>query len=256
MIHNQTIDNQLNHRTIRAFKDQPLTADQLQTLYAVASHTSTSMFMQQFSILHLTDPRLRHAVREISGQPYVGANGDLLIFVVDLYRNQQIRHQMGNDDGRLHTTDIFMQAVEDTVLALQNTLVAAESMGLGGVILGSIKNDPARLVKVLKLPKMTMPLLGLQVGIPDQQPQLKPRLPLDFIAFDNHYPTEFDVHDLADYDHDVHQYYDLRDANRRVDSFTNQINGAKLNLGDPDKRDDLAQVLQEQGLALDWKQAD
>ena len=129
-------------------------------------------------------------------------------------------------------------------------------MGLGGVILGSIKNDPARLVKVLKLPKMTMLLLGLQVGIPNQQPQLKPRLPLDFIAFDNHSPTEFDVHDLADYDHDVHQYYDLRDANRRVDSFTNQINGAKLNLGDPDKRDDLAQVLQEQGLALDWKQAD
>ena len=81
-------------------------------------------------------------------------------------------------------------------------------------------------------------------------------MPLDFIAFDNHYPTEFDVHDLADYDYDVHQYYDLRNANRRVDSFTNQINGAKLNLGDPDKRDDLAQVLQEQGLALDWKQAD
>lgn len=253
MIHNQTIDNQLNHRTIRAFKDQQLSADQLATLHAAASHTSTSMFMQQFSILHLTDPQLRQAVRDISGQPYVGANGDLLIFVVDLYRNQQIRQQMGNDDGRLHTTDIFMQAVEDTVLALQNTLVAAESMGLGGVILGSIKNDPARLVKVLSLPKMTMPLLGLQVGIPDQQPQLKPRLPLDFVAFDNAYPTDFNVHDLADYDQRVHQYYDLRDANRRVDTFTNQINGAKLNLGDPDQRDELAKVLQEQGLALDWK---
>lgn len=256
MIHNQTIDDQLNHRTIRAFKDQPLTADQLTTLYAAASHTSTSMFLQQFSILHLTDPQLRQAVREISGQPYVGANGDLLIFVVDLYRNQQIRQQMGNDDGRLHTTDIFMQAVEDTVLALQNTLVAAESMGLGGVILGSIKNDPAKLVRVLKLPRMTMPLLGLQVGVPDQQPQLKPRLPLNMVAFDNSYPATFDIHDLADYDHKVHQYYDLRDANRRVDTFTNQINGAKLNLTAPAKRDELARVLQSQGLALDWGQTD
>ena len=64
MIHNQTIDNPLNHLTIRAFKDQSLTADQLQPLYAAASHTSTSMFMQQFSILHLTDPQLRQAVRE------------------------------------------------------------------------------------------------------------------------------------------------------------------------------------------------
>lgn len=29
MIHNFTIDHQLNHRSIRKFKDQPLSADQL-----------------------------------------------------------------------------------------------------------------------------------------------------------------------------------------------------------------------------------
>lgn len=174
MIHNETIDHQVNHRTIRAFKKQTLSEEQLTTLYEAARHTSTSMFMQQFSILHVTDPQLRTQVREISKQPYVGANGDLFIFIVDLYRNQQIREQKGNDDGRLHTTDIFMQAVEDTTLAVQNFLTAAESMGLGGVILGSIKNDPAKLVQVLDLPKMTLPLLGIQVGVPDQEPQLRP----------------------------------------------------------------------------------
>lgn len=170
MIHNQTIDQQVNHRTIRAFKDQSLSQEQLTTLYQAARQTSTSMFMQQFSILHITDPTTRQQIREISTQPYVGANGDLFIFVVDLYRNQKIRQQLGTDDGRLHTTDIFMQAVEDTVLAVQNFLTAAESMGLGGVILGSIKNDPTKLVQVLKMPKMTMPLLGLQVGVPNQAP--------------------------------------------------------------------------------------
>lgn len=77
MIHNQTIDNQLNHRTIRAFKDQSLTADQLQTLYAAASHTSTSMFMQQFSILHLTDPQLRQAsCGKLSGKSLVSPTSE------------------------------------------------------------------------------------------------------------------------------------------------------------------------------------
>ncbi|MGM9891680.1 NADPH-dependent oxidoreductase [Limosilactobacillus sp.] len=252
MIHNQTIDHQLNHRSIRAFKDQSLNKEQLTTLYNATRQTSTSMFMQQFSILHLTDPQLRQQIRAISNQPYVGDNGDLFIFVVDLYRNQQIRQQLGQDDGRLHTTDIFMQAVEDTVLAVQSFLTAAESMDLGGVILGSIKNDPAKLVQVLHLPKMTMPLLGLQVGVPDQQPQLKPRLPLKFLAFENQYPRDLNVADLADYDHDVAQYYDLRDTSRRVDSFTKQITGSKLNSGQPTKRDELAQVLHDQGFALDW----
>lgn len=251
MIHNETIDHQVNHRTIRAFKEQPLNEEQLTTLYEAARHASTSMFMQQFSILHVTDPHLRTQVREISQQPYVGANGDLFIFIVDLYRNQQIREQEGNDDGRLHTTDIFIQAVEDTTLAVQNFLTAAESMGLGGVILGSIRNNLEKLVQVLNMPKMTLPFLGIQVGVPDQEPQLKPRLPQRFIAFENHYPRDFKVADLAEYDQVVTQYYDLRDANRRIDSFTKQINGDKLNKHFT-KRDEFALVAQKQGFALDW----
>ena len=66
MIHNFTTDHQVNHRSIRQFKDQSLTAEQLTTLYEAARHTSSSMFLQQFSILHLTDPKKRAAVREIS----------------------------------------------------------------------------------------------------------------------------------------------------------------------------------------------
>ena len=81
MIHNFTTYHQVNHRSIRQFKDQSLTAEQLTTLYEAARHTSSSMFLQQFSILHLTDPKKRAAVREISKQSYVGANGDLFIFI-------------------------------------------------------------------------------------------------------------------------------------------------------------------------------
>lgn len=67
MLHNPVVDQITNHRSIRKFKDQTLTAEQLQTLYAAASQTSTSMFMQQFSILHVTDEKLREGVRNISG---------------------------------------------------------------------------------------------------------------------------------------------------------------------------------------------
>src|SRR5699024_4422207 len=93
------------------------------------------------------------------------------------------------------------------------------------VSLPLFKNDPQKIIEVLNLPKMTFPVLGLQIGIPDQEPQLKPRLPLKFIAFDNDYPKEIKLSDLSDYAQEVTTYYDLRDANRRIDSFTNQIAG-------------------------------
>lgn len=235
MLHNFTIDHQLSHRTIRKFKDQPLTEEQLTTLFEVARQTSSSEFLQQMTIIRVTDPQKRAAIRAVSTQPY---------------RNELIRHHQGNlDDRRIEKTEMFLQAYEDTVLAVQNVLNAAESMGLGGVILGSIQNEPAKIIKTLHLPKHTFPTLGLQLGVPDQKPQLKPRLPLDKIVFENEY-QDIDPTSLKDYDQIVNTYYDLRDANRRIDTFTDQVNGPKLN-GTPQVRDQIAQVLHDQKLCLD-----
>ena len=91
--------------------------------------------------------------------------------------------------------------------------------------------------------------MGLQLGVPDQKPQLKPRLPLDKIVFENEY-QDIDPASLKDYDQIVNTYYDLRDANRRIDTFTDQVNGPKLN-GTPQVRDQIAQVLHDQKLCLD-----
>ncbi|WP_311407075.1 nitroreductase family protein [Liquorilactobacillus uvarum] len=250
MIKNQTVNKQIQHRTIRAFKDHNLTEDELETIKQVAKHTSTSMFTQQCSILHITSESKRDRIRQITGQSYVGANGDLFIFIADLYRNQQIRHQLGKNDGRLHKTDMFMQAVQDTVLSVQNVVNAVESMGLGAVILGSINNDPFKLLEELKLPKLTYPILGLQVGEPNQKPQMKPRLPSEFTFFENTYKQDIDVKRLHDYDQIVQTYYDLRDANRRIDSFTNQMASQKLDLRET-KRDQLLSAIRSQGLCLE-----
>ncbi|MCX8720890.1 MULTISPECIES: NADPH-dependent oxidoreductase [unclassified Lactobacillus] len=252
MIHNLTINKQINHRSIRKFKNESLDSEQLTTLYTVFQHTATSMFMQNASLLHITDQAKREKIRELCGQKYVGAEGDLFIFIVDLYRNQQIRQQLNKDDGRVHTTDIFFQAMEDTLLAWQNVANAVESMELGYVPLGTINDHPLEMLAELDLPPLTFPVLGMQVGIPDQEPQLKPRLPLEFTTFENEYPRDFKVDKLHDYDQVVTTYYDLRDSNKRIDSFTKQITGAKLDNKTTD-RDQLPELLHQQGLCLDWK---
>ena len=71
---NETIASQLAHRTIRAYKDQPLTEEEVTTLMEVARHTATSSFLQSCTILHITDPKVREAIGAASGQPYVGGS--------------------------------------------------------------------------------------------------------------------------------------------------------------------------------------
>ena len=46
----------------------------------------------------------------------------------------------------------------------QNVVVAAESLGIGTVYLGSILNDIEKLCELLKLPKYTFPVVGLALG--------------------------------------------------------------------------------------------
>ena len=175
---NPTIDVLRAHRTIRKFEDSPLSVQDRDALIDVARRAPTSSFRQQFSIIHVTDVALRDQLAEVAQQPYVGTSkGDLFMFVVDLYRNARIREEAGLDIAPLQRTNLFLAAMEDAVLAAHNMEVAAESMGLGTVYLGSLLRGPQRTIELLKLPRMTFPILGLLVGRPLQDPPYRPRLP-------------------------------------------------------------------------------
>ncbi|MBO3723447.1 NADPH-dependent oxidoreductase [Actinomyces bowdenii] len=247
---NETIATLMAHRTIRAFTDEPLDEATMTTVLDAARHAATSSFLQQTTIIRVTDPAVREAVHGASGQPYVGGTrGELLLCVVDLHRNAVIRQRAGADLEPLERMSVFLQAVEDTLIAAQSMVVAAESLGLGTVYLGSIQGDAPAVIRALDLPERTFPLLGLIVGHPDQDPQYKPRLPRGITTGLNTYPR-LEAHEqaLADYDRLVQDYYDLRDAGARLDSFT-RIIATKLGVGAAATAPTL-EILHAQRLAL------
>ena len=51
---NHTIKHQVTHRSIRKFKDEPLTDAQLDAILDAASHTPTYTFLQAASIIGIT----------------------------------------------------------------------------------------------------------------------------------------------------------------------------------------------------------
>lgn len=250
VVTNPTIQVQLGHRTIRAYSPRPIGEDVVLTLLDVARHSATSSFQQQLTLIRVRDPEIREQIYLSSGQPYVGGDrGELFVFVVDLHRNAVIRERAGADLEPLERTNLFLQGVEDAVIAAQNVVVAAESLGLGTTYLGSILTDARRVISALGLPERTFPVLGLLVGHPAQEPQYKPRLPRELTTGVDRYP-ELDEHAeaLDAYDETVQEYYDLRHANRRVDSFTAQIARAVGRGGSSTAP--LLEILHEQRLCL------
>lgn len=243
------LKSQLNHRSIRHFKDQAVPTEIMDLIFEVTQHTASSLFLQQCSVLHITDEKKRSQIREICGQDYIGRNGELVIFVADLYRNTTLRRQQGKNDGLAHSTSMFLGAVQDTLLAAQNTMNAIEALDLGGVFLGSIMIEPRKLIKVLDLPELTFPIVGMQFGYPDQMPGMKPRLPKAEVVFENGYPTNFNQANFDAYDKALTTYYQDRPSPYALPSFSQQVGSARLE--NDYIQDPLKEVLHEQGLCLD-----
>lgn len=245
---NETIKTLLNHRSIRSFTDQHISPEHVDLLINAAQHAATSNFFQQYSIVGVTDLEKKKALAKIGNQHYIAEADRLFVLVIDMHRNAKIAEAKEQPIDVLSSADFFFRAFSDTVIAAQNMVAAAESLGLGTVYLGSILNDPQAVIDLLKLPKFTFPAFGIAIGYPNQSPQLKPRLPKEAVYFENEYQsTELPLEELENYDHDVNQYYDLRDANRRVDTFTNQI--AKAVSGkQSEAKKKMLETLRSQGL--------
>ena len=221
---NKTIETMLNHKSIRKFKNRKIEKSIVEKLVDVARHTSSSSFMQSYSIISVNNEQKKQAIADISNQQYIADSGHLFIMVVDQNRNMRIAKENKQDTEVLGSFDRFFIGASDALLASQNILLATESLGLGGVLLGSILNDVPKLIDILELPDFVFPVLGIAIGYPDQEPQHKPRLPKTVMHFEDTYKVQEDINKTLEvYDEVVSQYYDLRDENKRVEKFTHQI---------------------------------
>ncbi|AFH51074.1 NADPH-dependent oxidoreductase [Corynebacterium pseudotuberculosis] len=246
---NETIRTQLNHRTIREFTTQPIAEEILEQIFQVALHTPTSLGMQTASIIRVTDPQLREQLTAIGTQEYVGRAPVYLLFIVDLHRTKRI---LANNNAPTEPAGYprnFVQGFTDACLMAQNVCIAAESLGLGVNFLGNVHNDAAAVIDVLDLPELTFPVVGMTLGWPNQSPQLKPRMPKSFRIMENGYsePTDWSEA-MSSYDSTMTTYYDLRNANQRVDSFT--IQTLQKNPLSKDNRDLTFEIARAQGFDL------
>ncbi|MGM0125335.1 hypothetical protein IGI37_002733 [Enterococcus sp. AZ194] len=221
---NSVIELQLKHKTIRKFKDKELDETTVSQLVEVAQHTATSNYAQSYTIMSITDEKKKKRIAEIGRQPYIAEAGHLFILLSDQARNAKIVEESGESTDIFSSFDKFLIGATDAILAAQNIVVAAESLGLGGVLLGSILNQVDELTQLLELPPLVVPVLGIALGYPDQEPQQKPRLPEKLVHFENTYPKWENVSEqLVEYDSTVTNYYNARDSNKRIETFAQMI---------------------------------
>lgn len=236
----------LKHRSIRKFKDDSIDFETLESLIQCGQAAASSSFIQAYSIIRVTDEDYRKQIAEAAGgQHWINSAPEFLVFCADLKRIDTacINRDVGKLEGH---TEHFIAATVDVALVAQNILLAAESLGMGGVYIGGIRNNTQLLADLLQLPDQVYPVFGMCLGWPAVDPEVKPRFPLSTILHQGHYQTDKVEQQVAEYDQLMADYYESRSENTRASDWSTQTaNAIQLK-----KREHMLEFLNRRGLLL------
>ncbi|AQP36751.1 oxygen-insensitive NADPH nitroreductase [Vibrio anguillarum] len=237
---NPVIETILAHRSIRSFTDQKITPDQLSTIISAGIAASSSSLLQVNSIIRVTDKDKREQLAILAGnQAYVASAAEFLVFCIDYQRHYAI-----NPEVKPELIELTLIGAVDAGIMAQNCLLAAESMGLGGVYIGGLRNSPKEVDELLELPPYCAVLFGMCLGYPAQNPQLKPRLSPEVIVHENTYHA-LSYAEIEQYDETMRAYYQTRSSNTKQAAWSTEVT-AKLA---QESRPHMLNYLNSKGLA-------
>lgn len=207
---NSTLDTLLAHRSVRAYLPEPLPEGTLELLVAAAQSAATSSHLQAWTVVAVEDVARKARLAALAGkQRHIEEAPLFLVWLVDLNRLESVGREQGQPTEALPYLESFVLGAVDTALAAQNAVVALESLGLGAVYIGGIRNQPLEVARELGLPPHVFALFGLAVGRPDpaQPAAVKPRLPQPTVLFRERYGVDAEVAPLAaGYDEDLRAF--------------------------------------------------
>ncbi len=249
---NDVIASLLQHRSVRAFRSDPLQPGTLETLVAAAQSAATSSNMQAWSVVAVTDPATKAALARVAGgQRHIEQCPLFLVWVADLSRLERVGAATGERLEAVPYLESFLFAAFDAMLAAQNATVAAESLGLATVYIGALRNDVEVVAATLGLPSGAVGVVGLCIGHADESEmawRVKPRLPQAAVLHHDRYDASTEAASRALYDRALQRFSEASERTRY--SWTERVIGRMGQLKALGGRDRLRDALGRLGLPL------
>lgn len=179
-IHNPTLDVLNNRVSTRKFTQKPLTQDEKDAIVNAAFRAPTAGNLMMYSIIEVEDQKLKDSLAvTCDHQAFIATAPYVLLFVadyqkwVDLYRCGQVEKL--DVQHRDPAEGEMLLACADALIAAQNAVIAAESMGIGSCYIGDILENGEEHARLFDLPLYTLPIALLVFGRPAFQRALRER---------------------------------------------------------------------------------
>lgn len=193
----RTIDRRTS---LRRYKDAPVTEEHLNILLESAMRAPTAGNMMLYSILVIRDQETKDILSQTCDhQPFIAKAPLVLVFLADMqrwfdyYRMSQVEEfcvRTGLDFRGPNLGDLFI-SISDALIAAQNVVIAAESLGIGSCYIGDIMENYETHRELFGLPDYAFPVAMLCLGYyPDgYEPKIRSRFAQEYVVFQEKYRT-------------------------------------------------------------------
>lgn len=174
---NQILEELANRKSIRAFEETGITREERSSIITAAAMAPTAGCQQLYTILDVTDEDLKKRLADLCDhQPFIARAKLLLVFCADCKKWYDAFSAAGCSPRRPGAGDLLL-AVDDALIAAQNAVTAAESLGIGSCYIGDVMENCEQMRDALHLPKYVFPAALLVFGRPtkQQKDRKKPR---------------------------------------------------------------------------------
>ena len=187
---NTTITELFNRKSVRAYEDRAIEPEKIDLILQSAAQAPTAGNQQLYTIINVTDEALKQALASACDhQPFIATGKLVLVFLADCHKWYEAYKSVGCAPRDPAASDLLL-AIDDALIAAQNSVVAAESLGIGSCYIGDIMENCEQVRELLALPEYVFPAALLVFGYPTEQQKSrkKPqRVDMKHIVHENTY---------------------------------------------------------------------
>jgi nitroreductase len=208
---------------VRSYRDEPVADEVVNDVLRAAFRAPTSSNIQAYSVVVVRDRDARRALARTAGnQQHIVDCPVFLAFCADLTR---IEHALAQGGHSLDGNNLEMGLVSsiDAALVGMSAYLAADSVGLKGVMIGAMRNDPEQVARILGLPPRVYCVFGMCLGYADATPAQKPRMGFDAMVHQERYDSAKMSSFVAAYDRELAAHYRASGRDTSDQSWSHEV---------------------------------
>ena len=172
---NEVLRQLHDRKSVRGYEDRAIEPEVKQASLEAAIQAPSAGNMALYTILDITDPDMKAKLAvSCDNQPFIATAPMVLIFCADYRRWYDVFCAHVDEVRKPDLGDLFL-AEADALIAAQNAVVAAHSLGLGSCYIGDITENYEFHKELLGLPQYVVPAAMLCMGYPTRQQLSRPK---------------------------------------------------------------------------------